>query len=153
MECTILKVDQDSRILLPQAVLKRTGWTVGAEPLKGWLLIVGPGRSRLLSSTEFDRDPGCRSLLATVAEIDQQTGSLIEFRGDPSVTLGLRLQQVEIAPPGPGWRLTLPKTLAMIMQIRPKEGSVALLLVQEHIEIWTVETLRASMAVPLTEII
>jgi hypothetical protein len=107
----------------------------------------------LLSSTEFDRDPGCRSLLATVAEIDQQTGSLIEFRGDPSVTLGLRLQQVEIAPPGPGWRLTLPKTLAMIMQIRPKEGSVALLLVQEHIEIWTVETLRASMAVPLTEII
>jgi hypothetical protein len=69
------------------------------------------------------------------------------------VVLGLRLQPVEITPPGPGWRLAFPKTLATIMQICPKETSVALLDLQEHIEIWTLELLRASATKPLTEIL
>jgi DNA-binding transcriptional regulator/RsmH inhibitor MraZ len=153
MECTILKVDEDYRILLPQSLLKRAGWTVGEEPLKGWLLVGGLGKFRLLSSAAFERDPGCRSLLATIAEIGQPTGSLIEFRDEASVVLGLRLEPVEITPRGPGWRLTLPRALAAIMQIRSKESSVALLLLQEQIEIWTLETLRASMTVPLSEFI
>jgi hypothetical protein len=154
MECTVLRVDQDYRIILPQALLKRAGWISEAEPLKGWLLLGGPGRCRLLSSKEVDNDASCRSLRAAVdAELDRPTGNLLEFRDEASVVLGLRLQPVEITPPGPGWRLALPRALASIMQIRPKESSVALLFIQEHVEIWTLETLRASMTTPLTEII
>ena len=154
MECTVLKVDQDYRIILPLARLRRAGWAPGSEPLKGWLLIGGPGRCRLLSSAEFESDPGCLSLRAAIdAEPDRPAGSLIEFRDEASVVLGLRLQPVEIAPPGPGWRLPLPRSLAAIMEIRPKESSVALLFIQDHIEIWTLETLRASVSTPLTEII
>jgi hypothetical protein len=108
----------------------------------------------LLSSDEVDNDASCRSLRATIdAELDRLTGSLLEFRDEASVALSLRLQPIEITPPGPGWRLTLPRALAAIMQIRPKESSVALLLFQEHIEIWTLETLRTSLAAPLAEII
>ena len=154
MECTVLKVDQDYRIILSPAHLKRAGWAPGSEPLKGWLLIGGPGRCRLLSSAEFESDPGCLSLRAAIdAEPDRSAGSIIEFRDEASVVLGLRLQPVEITPPGPGWRLAFPKTLATIMQICPKETSVALLDLQEHIEIWTLELLRASATKPLTEIL
>jgi hypothetical protein len=154
MECTVLKVDQDYRIILPPAQLRRAGWVPGSGPLKGWLLIGGPGRCRLLSSAEFESDPGCLSLRAAIdAEPDRPAESLIEFRDEASVVLGLRLQPVEITPPGPGWRLALPKTLAAIMQIRPKESSVALFYLQEHIEIWTLELLRASATTPLAAIL
>lgn len=154
MECTIVKVQKDYRIFLPEPYLAGTGWTLGDEPLKGWLLVAGPGRCRLLSSAEFDGDPACKSLLSAIdAEIDRPADNAVELRDAESVALGLRLIPIEISPPGPGWRLTLPKTLAAIMEIRPKESSVALLSFRQHLEIWTLETLRASIAVPLAEII
>ena len=107
-----------------------------------------------MSSAEFESDPGCLSRRAAVdAEIDQPVGSAIDFRDDALVALSMRLFQIEITPPGPGWRLTLPRALAAIMQIRPKESSVALLLFPKHIEIWTLEALRASVDTPFAEVI
>ena len=104
--------------------------------------------------SRIESDPGCLSLRAAIdAEPDRPAESLIEFRDEASVVLGLRLQPVEITPPGPGWRLAFPKTLAAIMQIRPKESSVALFYLQEHIEIWTLELLRASATTPLAAIL
>lgn len=154
MECTVLKVDQDYRIFLPQAILRRVGWILGDAPLSGWLLMGGPGRCRLLSSAEVDSDASCRSLQVAIGEeLELPADGVLEFRDEASVVLGLRLQPVEITPRGPGWRLTLPRVLAAIMQLRPKESSVALLFFQEHIEIWTLETLRASLTVPLSEFI
>ena len=110
MECTIVKVQKDYRIFLPEPYLAGTGWTLGDEPLKGWLLVAGPGRCRLLSSAEFDGDPACKSLLSAIdAEIDRPADNAVELRDAESVALGLRLIPIEISPPGPGWRLTLPK--------------------------------------------
>lgn len=149
-----MKVGRDYRIVLPQSLLRRAGWISGGEPLKAWLLVGGPGRCRLMSSAEFEKDPGCLSLQAAVeAEADHPAESGIEFRDETLVALGMRLFPIEIAPPGPGWRLTLPRTLAAIMQISPQVSSVALLFADEQMEIWTLETLRASVAPPLAEII
>jgi hypothetical protein len=154
MECTVIKIDKDNRIFLPHSLLKHAEWITGDKPLKAWLLVAAAGRCRLLSSPEFEGDASCRSLQASIdAESGQSAGSLVEFRDEASVVLGLRLLPIEITPPGPGWRLTLPRALAAIMQIEPKKSSVALFYSQAHIEIWTLDTLRASMAVPLTELI
>src|ERR1019366_8244456 len=110
-----------------------------------------PGRCRLLSSTDVEDDATCQILRATVdAETIQPTVAASEFRDEASVALGLRLLPIEITPRGPGWRLTIPKTLAAIMQIRPKESSVALLIAQPHIEIWTMETLRGAVDMPFS---
>ena len=154
MECAIQRVDQDNRVLIPQSALKHVIWIAGSEPLKAWLLVGSPGRCRLLSNAEFEEDAGCQSLKASIeAEETRPAASIMEFRDDALVALGLRLVPVEIAPPGPGWRLTLPRALTAIMQIRPKESSVAVLLRQAHIEIWTLDTLRASVGVPLVELV
>jgi hypothetical protein len=107
-----------------------------------------------MSGSEFDNDPSCQSLQARInEERDNQTGNALEFREEPVAALGLRLWPVEITPPGPGWRLTLPKVLAAVMQIRPKESSLAILISPQHIELWTWDTLRASMAIPLTDLV
>jgi hypothetical protein len=154
MECTILKVEKDYRIFLPQSLLRRAGWISGSKALEAWLLVGGSGKSRLMSAAEFEKDPACLSLKAAIEmEAGKPAGSGIEFRDDALVALGMRLFQIEITPPGPGWRLALPRTLAAIMQIHPGETSVALLLLPHNIEIWTLETLRASVNVPLAEII
>ena len=154
MECAISKIDEDHRILLPPSLLRHAEWITGNEPLSAWLLVGGPGRCRLLSSAEVEDDAGCRMLRASVdAGAAQSTAVASEFRDEASVALGLRLLSIEISPRGPGWRLAIPKTLAAIMQIQPRVSSVALLLSQAHIEIWTMETLRTAVAVPLAELI
>src|ERR1039458_170522 len=105
MECTIVKVDQDNRILLPQGLLRHAKWITGNEPLSAWLLVGSPGRCRLLSSTDVEDDATCQILRATVdAETIQPTVAASEFRDEASVALGLRLLPIEITPRGPGWR-------------------------------------------------
>jgi hypothetical protein len=154
MEWAISKLDEDHRIMLPTSLVRHIQWISGGEPLNAWLLVGGPGRCRLLSPTEVDDDAYCQSLRAAVnVEADQPIDAVSEFRDEASVALGLRLLPIEISPRGPGWRLTIPKTLAAIMQIHPKESAIALLFSQKHIEIWTMDTLRSSVAVPLSELI
>jgi len=154
MECIALKVDKDYRVFLPQAVLKRANWISGSEPVNGWLVVGGPGRLRLLSSVEAKSDAGWQSLSDAIdAEARRPIGSAIEFHDEASALVGLRLFAIEISPPGPGWRLTLPRAIAAIMGIRPKENVFAVLLAQDRIEIWTLEAARASLATPLADLI
>ncbi len=154
MECSVQKVDKDYRIFLPQAVLRRAKWISGDSPLEARLVVGSAGRCRLLSLAEFEGDAGCRALRDAIeAEADRPTSGAAEFDDEDSAVLGLRLLSVEITPPGPGWRLALPRALAAIMGVQPKESSVAVLFLQDRIEIWTLETLRAGVATPLTELI
>ena len=154
LECSILAVGKDLRVKLPQSMLQRTDWIAGEEPVNGWLLVGGPGRCRLLSAAEVDHDPSYQALRARIAaELAAPNANALEFHDEVSVALALRLVPVRIAPPKPGWRLTLPGPIAAIMQIRPGESDIAALFLQGHIELWTIETLRSAMAVPLTEII
>jgi hypothetical protein len=150
----IVKVDKSYRIVLPVALLQRVSWIAGDEPLLGWLLLGNPGRCRLLSPFEVENDTAVRSLRARVdAELRTVGSTTLEFHDEASLALGLRLVQVRIAPPEPARRLTLPKAIASIMQVRPGESELALWFFNGHIEIWTSETLRSAVTTPLTEII
>jgi hypothetical protein len=154
MEWAISKVDEDQRILLPTSLVRHAAWIAGSESLNAWLLVGGPGRCRLLSPAEVDDDPRCQFIRTHVeAEAAQQTAAASDFRDEASVAMELRLLPIEISPRGPGWRLTIPKVLAAIMQIQPRASSVAVLLPQTHIEIWTMDTLRQAVSVPLSELI
>jgi hypothetical protein len=154
MEFTVAKVEKDYRIFLPQPVLKCAEWISGNRRLTGWLLVGDQGRCRLLSPAVVDNDADYRSLRTAIStEHEQPEGGPLEFREEASMALVLRLQPVDVAPPGPGWRLTFPKVLAAIMRIRAKEDSVALLYSPGHVEIWSLDTLRASVSTPLSDLI
>ncbi len=127
---------------------------MGDQPLYGWLLLDSPGRCRLLSAAEVENDPNFQSLRARIgAELNAPSSNLLEFQDEVSVALSLRVVPVEIAPPKPGWRLTLPRPIAAIMHIHPGVSEVAAFLLQGHIELWTIETLRSSVTTPLIRII
>lgn len=154
LEFSILRVEESYRIRLTQPLIRRVAWITGAEPVSGWLLMGDPGRCRLLSASEVGSDPHLQSLkMRIIAEANTRSTNLLDFHDEFSVALAVRLLEVQITPPEPGWRLTLPRPIAAIMQVRPKESDVAGVFFQEHIEIWTVETLRSSVARPLTEIL
>lgn len=78
---------------------------------------------------------------------------MLEFHDEASLALALRLVHVRITPPDPGRRLTVPKAIAAIMQIRPGESELALWFVHGHIELWTLEMLRSAVTTPLTDFI
>jgi hypothetical protein len=100
-----------------------------------------------------DNDTDLKSLRAQIAaELNIPTSTALDFRNEASATLPLRLLAVQITPPDPGWRLTLPRPVATIMGVRPGESELAGLLIQNHIEIWTIETLRSAMNIPLHQI-
>ncbi len=150
----IAKVDKSYRIVIPVALAQQASWIAGDDALSGWLLMGNPGRCRLLSPAEVENDTALLSLRARInAELRTVMNGLLEFHDEASLALALRLVQVRIAPPEPGRRLTLPKAIAAIMQIRPGESELALWFVHGHIELWTIELLRSAVTTPLTEII
>jgi hypothetical protein len=154
LECNILRVEASYRIRLPQPLLRRLGWITGNRRVSAWLLLGGPERCRLLSETEVDADHSLQSLRERIAAEANISGeNLIEFRDEASTALAVRLLAIEITPPGPGWRLTLPREIAAIMDIRPGETDLAALFTQNHIELWTIKALRTAVALPLTEIL
>lgn len=132
----------------------QVGWISGNETLNGRMLLGGSGRARLLSPSEVDEDAGLQLLQARInAELSTPSISPLEFQDEVSIALALRLVSVHITPPPPGWRLTLPRPVAAIMQIRAGESEVAALFVQSHIEFWTIEMLRSSINIPLNQFI
>ena len=62
----------------------------------------------------------------------------LEFLNAASVVLRLRLLQIQLnRHETAGWRLTLPRPIAAIMQLRPSKSSLIGLIVQDHFELWT----------------
>ncbi len=154
LEPSILRVEESYRIRLPQPLVRRVGWIAGNQAIGGWLLVDGPGRCRLFSASEADSDPNLQLLSARVsAEVNATRDNALEFHNEVSLALAFRLLPVQITPPEPGWRLTLPRLIAAIMQVRPGESEVAALFFQGHIELWTIETLRTAVVPRLTEIL
>jgi len=153
-ESHILRVDKSYRIILPQSCVQRVGWITGDQPHDGWLVMGSPGRCRLYSAAEGDTDSNLQSLRARIAaELNAPLTNALEFSDEVSLALALRLVAVQITPPEPGWRLTLPRLIAAIMHIRPGESDIAALFLQGHIEFWTIETLQSAVTTPLTQII
>jgi hypothetical protein len=153
-EYNILRVEASYRIRLPAPLLRRAGWLAGDQPLDGWLLVGSPGRCRLLSVSEVENDANFQALLARIsAELGTASTNSLAFHDEPSVALALRLLPIQITPPEPGWRLTLPRPIAAVMQITPGKSDIAALVFQGHIELWTIETLTFAMSTPLSEFI
>src|SRR5437879_168274 len=126
LENHILRVEESYRIRLPQPVLRKVGWIAGDRTLDAWLLVGSADRCRLFSASEVETDPELKVLKLRIAsELETAGASSLEFRDEASLMLALRLVSVQITPPEPGWRLTLPRTIAAIMQLRPKESEVA----------------------------
>ncbi len=109
----------------------------------------------MLPSAEVDASPELRALAARIAEqASDRSSSIVEFHDEASVGLTQRLVEIQMTKhTTSGWRFTLPRVVAAIMQLRPEASELAVLLVQGRVELWTLETLRAAVSQPLPDIL
>jgi hypothetical protein len=142
-------------VRLPQPLCRRTGWINGEQTIAAWILVAGPKRCRLLSAAEVAEDEDLRQLQGRIAiETTAAPGRLLEFKDEGSAALAQRLLSIQIAPhETSGWRFTLPRVLASVMRVRPRESDLAALFVQEHIELWTIDALSSAVSGALTELL
>lgn len=153
MEYALAKVEKDYRIHIPKALLSNVGW--GPDDGAGACVLLGSsGRCRLLAGGKLQNDPDCQKLQQEIdAASEEPLTSLLDFRDESRTVLPLRLLPVDVAPHGANYRMTLPKLLTSIFQVRPGEESVAVLVNQGHIEIWSFEALRTAITPPLQQLL
>jgi hypothetical protein len=150
----VLAVEESYRIRLPQPLCQEVVWIMGKQ-ISAWLLLCRSDRCRLLSASEVENDPDLKLLRARVTEKRAEgDAGPFEFQDAASVVLRLRLLQIQLnRHETSGWRFTLPRPIAAIMQLRPSESSLIALIVQDHIELWTVEAMRSAVDIPLADIL
>lgn len=154
LEYNTVKVDRYYRILLRQSLVRQLPWLKGEGAIEAWLLVGNSSRCRLLSSYEVKNDSRLRELRARIeAEVNLTSTDALEFHDESLVALPLRLLPIQVTPPDPGWRLTLPRPVAAVMKITPGVSEVAAILLRGHVELWTIELLASAMSTPLADLI
>jgi hypothetical protein len=147
------KADIGNRISVPRHFSEHLPWLNGSRPIRAWLVLLSPGRIRLLSEEQVRSDPQlepiCELLLeGTPAAICEPSSEKPLQRA----AVVARLVPVSIAPPatsGPGWRISFPKVFDEFIPPDCKPNAFSILLsIEGYLEIWYTEVLRRAVLVP-----
>ncbi|SRR6266478_3473751 len=118
-----------------------------AEHIERLLLVVCPGRYRLLTETSESVD----RIRALIEEVGMPGEVLDETQTNIRASVRSRLILCSITRPRPSWRMHVPK---VAIQLAPGERShVFLLIVRGYVELWFPEALRHSVSVPISELL
>lgn len=144
-------LDPDKRITLPKHVSDRIPWMAGTS-VQAWLLLLAPGRYRLLSDEQVQDNPQLESvrlliLEGTVAVVTDPTYA--EDLRDAAIVARLVPIAVALHKQSQGWRISWPKELKAFVppDCDPKAFSV-LFSLDGYWEIWYTDVLRRA-AIPL----
>ena len=148
------KIEAGGRVFLPTELVGRLAWLLGDEPIQCFLLVIEPGRYRLLSRNEVEGAPALRDLVPAEVESEDDTPDADPYEAEPaeSVLLSLRLIPATVSPRGPGWRLTLPKSLRAL-QAMDAGTDVVLIRYKGYVEIWSKECFDRALRVPLVRLL
>jgi hypothetical protein len=137
------------RITIPARYCKRIPWLCEDKAMSVWLLMLQPGRFRLLSDKEAagDGEIGLiRSLIVDGPQPADSSPAIFEA-AERAARLG-RLIPTTLSPSSTsGWRLAVPKT------ITSKEDPFVLLFSLGRLEIWLSEAYIAALEFPLSAIL
>lgn len=141
----------DGRIPIPQKFSDRVRWISGTEQLRVWLLMLLPGRFRLLSDSQVQGDGTLSEIRSAIMDGPAElAGSAVGFESSERAAMIGRLIPVNLAPPGPCWRLTLPKPVLPDDKDRRR---FVFLFSLGYLEIWLLDVYKAAQALPLDSVI
>lgn len=148
----VSKPFDDRRLGIPRQFAEATGWISGNDPVGGYLVMLLPGRYRLISETEFGQTERLGALWERIALAAERTNrSALDFEDNASTTLGARLIYAEISP-GSEWRLSLPSAVTEVLGIDSKGDRAVVVLAGRYIEIWNRKTYLLSFEETVDEI-
>jgi hypothetical protein len=142
------KLDGD-RFVLPDEVVEnaRNPRLTGTETVKCWVLVVNPGRYRLATRDDVS------AILRQIEAAESGGGVLDEVVSDQQVAIRARLMPCTISPPGPGWRVNLPKEILRLAPDGEACHCIFVLIVAGFIELWFPDALRKALSAPLSEVL
>lgn len=137
------KVDASNRITLPEQFSDRIPWLKNGE-VRAWLLLVAEGRYRLLSDQQLVDDPELEPVRQLILE-----GRTVNTAGPTSAidsadaAIVARLTPVTVSPPGPGWRIAIPRSLDVFLPENCDGKKFSVLLSPDgYWEIWYTDVLK-----------
>lgn len=138
------------RILLP-ARFAREARLAGTKPIECLLLVVTPGRYRLLlEPTATDGDDLPR-LVDRINELGAPGDVLDGTENNSQAAIRAQLIPCIATPPPPGWRINFPKAAKQLVPQKQERSFVFVFTVAGRVEIWFPDTLRQAMSEPISE--
>src|SRR6266566_3406889 len=102
------------RLNIP-AHLVETAGLVGTARIECWLLVVKPGRYRLIPKSKADIDEDLPRILNQIQEVGRPGSVLDGTENNEEPAIRARLIDCVASPPGPCWRITFPKEATQLV--------------------------------------
>jgi hypothetical protein len=143
--------DASNRILVPKNFSDRVSWMQGTQTLEGWILLIEPGRFRLLSDEEVTRDPQLEPIRSLALEGKSAVGNEPTRAEELKLAaMVARLVPISIAHSALGWRVAFPKVFNKFAPSECNRKAFSILFSLEgYLEIWYTDVLRRAVSLPL----
>lgn len=156
-ETALVKVKFDrERIRLPLHIAENAKHPpfVGKATLKCWLLVVSPGRYRLVAQPT-ESATGILGRIIDEIEETEEYGDLLDRTDDNARdAIGARLIPCTVSlTPRAGWRINFPKAAKDLLSEKEERTFVFVRIVAGFVEIWFPSTLRRALATPFSAIL
>ncbi len=138
------------RIRLPSPFAERAG-LAGSEKISCWLLVVTPGRYRLITKAFAETSRDFSRIVDQIDEIMAPGDVLDRTDNNEQDALPARLIPCAVSPRGPGWRINFPKEARELAT--GDRSFVFLQIVAGFVEVWFPDMLRQAVSVPISEVL
>jgi hypothetical protein len=146
----IAKFERD-RIRIPADFVEAARLS-GEVPIQFWLLVISPGRYRLLKRTIPTGTGDVQRVVSLIDEVKEPGGELDGTDNNTEAAVVGRLIPCVASPRGPGWRIDIPKVIKKLTSEKEAPSFVFLLIVAGFVELWFPDTLREAMSVPISQL-
>jgi hypothetical protein len=140
------------RILLPARLAREAGFTE-RDAVDCWLLVVTPGRYRLVKKSTAAATGDLARILDQIDEVGTTGDLLDQTESNARAAIRTRLIHCSVSPRGPGWRINFPKAAKELVPQNEDRTFVFVLTVAGYVELWFPDTLRKATSVPLSRVL
>ena len=151
---SLVKFDEE-RIRLPVQIVENAEHPrlAGEDPIECWLLVVTPGRYRLVPQPAGTPAGDLSRILSQIEEATAPGEVLDRTHNNARDGIPARLIPCKVSPPQPGWRINFPKEAKELVSGKDDRSFVYVMIVAGFIEIWFPDTLRRALSGPIPEIL
>lgn len=151
---SLVKFDEE-RICLPVQIVENAEYPrlAGKDSIQCWLLVVTPGRYRLVPQPAGTPAGDLSRILSQIEELTAPGDVLDRTQNNARDAIPARLIPCSVKPPQPGWRINFPKEAMALVPQTEDRSFVYMMIVAGFVEIWFPDTLRRALSVPIPEIL
>lgn len=139
------------RVRVPAHLVRLTKLD-GDSSLDCWLLVVTPGRYRLVPPSIANKSDTIAAILNEIEEIQEPGDVLAGTESNERAALPARLIHTTASPDeNRNWRVTIPEEARMLVPDGKKQRFVFITSSHGFIEFWFPETLKQALSAPISD--